>query len=131
MIDRSGLEIQFRLRARLYTLKKLILNRLKEPANLEPEIKMESESKIPSPAPTFKFNAFSSFKSSNSYDEEMKKKLQSFIDSSDRYLVMGKPMKFAKRKIINLRWLHGEHILRSRQPQKSEPLDIREDMEHA
>ena len=37
---------------------------------------------------------------------EMKRKLRPFIDGSDSYLVMGKPTKFTRRMVFNLRALH-------------------------
>jgi len=40
-------------------------------------------------------------------EPEMKKKLRPLIDGSDSYLVMGKPMKFARRMVFNLKSLHG------------------------
>ena len=40
-------------------------------------------------------------------EPEMKKKLRPFIDGSDSYLVMGRPMEFTRRMVFNLRSLHG------------------------
>ena len=57
-------------------------------------------------------------------EPEMKRKLRPFIEGSDSYLVMGKPMEFTRRMVFNLRALHEGRYSREQTSLKNASLLI-------